>query len=204
MKQASQRDLRLLTEIAQREDVTQRALAQSLGIALGLTNLYLKRLARKGYIKIRTIPSNRLRYLLTPKGIAEKSRLTYEYLSFSLILYRETREALRASLHPLVLRGLKRFALSGPGEAAELAYLTLREMGLEPVAIFGERTPDTFLGLPVRPIEEIRDEDIDAVIVSTFEFKGQPRETKTRARDVLLKLGLPGEKLIFLGRAAHS
>jgi DNA-binding MarR family transcriptional regulator len=119
--QASQRDLKILTEIAERLDITQRGLSKSLGIALGLTNLYLKRLARKGYIKISTIAPNRLKYLLTPQGIAEKSRLTYQYVTLSLALSRETRKKLRASLQPLLGDGLKRVALYGTGEACELA-----------------------------------------------------------------------------------
>ncbi len=48
--------------------VTQRNLAKKLGIALGLTNLYLKRLARKGYIKLKTVPPKRIKYYLTLKG----------------------------------------------------------------------------------------------------------------------------------------
>ena len=73
MDQVSQRDLKILTEISERQDITQRGLSKS----LGLTHLYLKGLARKGYIKITTIPPNRLKYLLTPQGLSEKSRLTY-------------------------------------------------------------------------------------------------------------------------------
>lgn len=77
MDQVSQLDLKILTEIAERKDVTQRSLSFSLGIALGLTNLYLKRLTRKGYIKLTTIPPNRIKYLSTPKGITQKTRLTF-------------------------------------------------------------------------------------------------------------------------------
>ena len=73
----AQRDLAILNEIEGGAEVTQRGLAGKLGIALGLTNLYLKRLARKGYIKVTTIPRNRVKYLVTPKGFAEKTRLTY-------------------------------------------------------------------------------------------------------------------------------
>ncbi|MDN5942376.1 MAG: winged helix-turn-helix transcriptional regulator [Nitrospira sp.] len=58
---------------------TQRVLATKLGVALGMTNLYLKRLARKGYIKVTTTPRSRIRYLLTPQGCTEKSRLTYRH-----------------------------------------------------------------------------------------------------------------------------
>jgi DNA-binding MarR family transcriptional regulator len=191
---ASQRDLKILNEIAQGHNVTQRALSESLGIALGLTNLYLKRLARKGYIKITTIPSNRLKYLLTPKGIAEKTRLTYEYMAFSLVLYRETREALRQTLHPLIESGLERVALYGTGEAAELAYLGLREMGLEPMGVFADGGPARFLGMPVRPTEELLGLELDGVIVSTFNG-ADPRISE------LVRLGLPSRKLIYLGRA---
>ncbi len=83
MNLQGQRELRLLTELERDGTITQRSLATKLGVALGLTNLYLKRLARKGYIKITTIPFHittipfhRIRYLLTPQGFIEKSRLT--------------------------------------------------------------------------------------------------------------------------------
>lgn len=129
MERESQRDLEIVSTIAEGGLVTQRGLARKLGIALGLTNLYLKRLARKGYIKVTTIPPNRIKYLLTPKGILEKSRLTYEYMEYSLQLYRQARRALRESLVPLAQAGHRRVVLCGTGEAAELAYLTLRELG---------------------------------------------------------------------------
>src|SRR6187401_2448069 len=93
-----QRDLLLLSELDRDGGATQRTLSSKLGVALGLTNLYLKRLARKGYIKITTIPRNRIRYLLTPQGFAEKSRLTYLYMEYSLSHYRDMRGRLRDAL----------------------------------------------------------------------------------------------------------
>ncbi len=192
MKQASQRDLKILTEIAEHADVTQRALSQNLGIALGLTNLYLKRLARKGYIKIRTIPANRLKYLVTPKGLVRKTRLTYEYMSFSLALYRETRQRLREVLQPVALGGLKRVALCGTDEGAELTYLTLREIGLKPIAVFADDGPSVFFDVSVRPVRELLDVEIDRVIVVTFAGGERMLEQVTR-------LGLPRTKLIVLG-----
>ena len=105
-----------------------------MGIAVGLTNMYVKRLARKGYIKCVNVQSNRIRYLITPKGIAEKTRLTYEYMDYSLHLYREARGHLRTVLQPLANNGHHRIAIYGTGEAAELTYLSLREFGFEPVA----------------------------------------------------------------------
>lgn len=163
------RDLEILAELARDDRVTQRRLAARLGIALGLTNLYLKRLARKGYIKVTTIPPRRIRYLLTPKGVAKKTRLTYQYMEYSLQLYRETRRALRRKLLPLVRQGRRRVALYGTEEAAELAFLTLRELGVEVAAVFGdEDARATFLGFRVRPLGELTPDGLDLVVVASF------------------------------------
>src|SRR5438128_7650953 len=115
MKPHQARDLEILTAISEGKPLTQRALATRLGVALGLTNLYLKRLSRQGYLKIVEFPRKpatrkRLRYLLTPKGIAEKTRLTYEHMSYALNLYRRTRATLRATLAELPQSGAKRNA----------------------------------------------------------------------------------------------
>jgi DNA-binding MarR family transcriptional regulator len=169
MEREALRDLEILAELARTDQVTQRRLAARLGIALGLTNLYLKRLARKGYIKIASIPPRRVRYLLTPKGLARKSRLTYEYMDYSRQLYRETRMLLRQKLRPLVRPGRSRVALYGTEEAAELAFLTLRELGLEVTAVFGEGPDGTgFLGLPVRSLHELTPGVADLVVVASF------------------------------------
>lgn len=168
MDQASQRDLRILTEISERQDITQRGLSKSLGIALGLTNLYLKRLARKGYITIGAMASNRISYLLTAQGLTEKTRLTYEYITFSLALYKDTRQRVRDAVMAMLAEGHKRLALYGTSEAAELAYLTLREMGLEPVGVFEDGGPETFLGMPVLPIARLAETEMECLIVASF------------------------------------
>jgi hypothetical protein len=126
-------------------------------------------MARKGYIKITTIPPRRIRYLLTPKGIARKTRLTYDYMEYSLHLYRETRQLLRQVLQPVVARGEHRVAIYDTGEAAELALLTLQELGLEVTAVFGhDGRRGTFVGLPVRPLAELTHGGQDLVIVASF------------------------------------
>jgi DNA-binding MarR family transcriptional regulator len=192
------RDLRLLTAIEEGTPLTQRALAERLGVALGLANLCLKRLARKGYIKVvhfndRPAAHKRLRYLLTPKGLAEKSRLTYEHMIYSLHLYRRTRQTLRESLGSLRERGVKRLALYGTGEAAELAYLTLKECGLEPVAIYASSPDGVFLGFPVLPVAELNADEIDGLVVATFDGP-EPHVLELQRR------GIPLAKCVTLRR----
>ena len=122
------RDLRLLEAVHEDSRVTQRGLASKLGIALGLANIYLKRMIHKGYIKCVNVQPNRISYLITPRGIAEKARLTYEFMDYSLHLYGEVRQHLREAMQDCAAAG-KRVAIYGSGEAAELAYLSLKESG---------------------------------------------------------------------------
>lgn len=200
MERQNERDLEILTAIGEGVPLTQRALAERMGVALGLANLYLKRLAGKGFIKIREFPSKpyarkRLRYVLTPKGVAEKARLTYEYMGYSLRLYRRTRENLREGMAQLARGGMKRVALYEVGEAAELAYLTLKEFGLEPIGVFAAQPDGQFLGFTVRPLAELGEEAFDAVVVATFD----PPEQHAAQ---LERLGIPRAKLLTLRRLA--
>jgi len=193
-----ERALEILTAIGEGRPVTQRALAARLGVALGLTNLYVKRLARKGCIKVLEFPRKpaarkRLQYLLTPRGLAEKTRLTWEHMAYSVKLYRRTRETLRESLGLLRNNGVTRLALYGTGEPAELAYLTLRELGLEPIGVYARDAAGQFLGFPVRPLSELLGEEFDGVVVATFD-PPQPYVAELRA------LGVAAEKVVTLRR----
>jgi hypothetical protein len=185
------RDLQMLQAIAEGDRVTQRTLANKLGIALGLANIYCKRLVRKGYVKCVSIQSNRLRYLLTPKGISEKTRLTYEFMEYSLYLYSQVRGHLRTVLEPYGLRNQRRVAVYGTGEAAELAFLSIAELGLELVAVFDDGGVGHFLGHSTRPIDGHREVAFDLLLVATLEPSEQIVER-------LVQLGIDRERLATL------
>ena len=197
----SHRELKVLEAISANERTTQRGLAAHLGIALGLANLYLKRLVRKGYIKCVTLPANRVLYLITPKGIAEKTRLTYEYMEYSLHLYGQVRRHLRAVLQPLAAAGHKRIAIYGTGEAAELAYLSIKEVGLDLAAVFDEQDGRSFLGMPVQHIADHNLVSYDLLLIAVLE---QPAAVIAD----LLARGVPVEKLQVLrpavGRSTNT
>ncbi len=130
--------LGLLSAVERDSAVTQRHLARELGIALGLANAYLRRCATKGLIKIRQAPLNRYAYYLTPRGFAEKSRLTAEYLAFSLDFFRRARRDCTALLQACDARGWRRVALAGAGELAEIAVLGATETEVEIVAVIDD------------------------------------------------------------------
>lgn len=192
MNLQGQRDLLLLTEVERNGAVTQRSLASKLGVALGLTNLYLKRLARKGYIKITTIPSHRVRYLLTPQGFTEKSRLTYLYMEYSLSHYRDMRARLREALSHAAKSGTKRVVIYGTGELAEMAYLSLREMHMTLVGFIDDNQQEVFLSYPVWQPEALREWEFDAVLLADM-------ERTVRHRKILEQYHVPDMKILALG-----
>lgn len=144
------RTLEILEAIEERSDLTQRHLARRLGVALGLANSYLKRCVRKGLVKIQQAPANRYVYYLTPKGFAEKSRLTGEYLTGSFAFYRKASESCARSLLAARDAGYRRVLLCGISELAEIALLRAQEHRLEVVAMLDSGgVSSAFLGVPV-------------------------------------------------------
>ncbi|WP_282001778.1 winged helix-turn-helix transcriptional regulator [Geotalea uraniireducens] len=150
----SYRSFLLLNEIASDENLSQRELAKRLGIALGLVNSYLKHMVAKGFVRVKAFPRNRYAYLLTPRGIAEKSRLAYQHLNYFTNLYRYARRDYQQLFHRLKAEGVTRVAFCGGGEVAEIAYLSLREAELELSLLMDEEAADgqQFFGKPVVPV----------------------------------------------------
>lgn len=192
MNVQGQRDLLLLSEVERDAGVTQRSLSSKLGVALGLTNLYLKRLARKGYIKITTIPRNRIQYLLTPQGLAEKSRLTYLYMQYSLSYYRDMRARLKEMMSTFDGSRGQRVVIYGTTELAELAYLSLREMNIDCVGFIDGTPRESFLSCPVSLPDKVCRWQFDWVLITDLDHAEACEEE-------LVQSGVPREKVLSLG-----
>jgi DNA-binding MarR family transcriptional regulator len=190
MNVESRRDLQLLEALEQEATITQRTLATRLGMALGLTNLYLKRLIRKGYVKCVSGSPNRLVYSLTPKGVARKARLTYEFMKYSLDFYHDARQHLRRSLAQAVAQR-QRVAIYGIGDAAELVFLLIRDMGLDLVAVFDEEPNGTFLGHPVQGIVDHATVAYDVLVIAVLE---RPAGTTK----ILARAGVAPSQIVML------
>jgi DNA-binding MarR family transcriptional regulator len=143
--------LGLLETVAADGTRTQRRMASDLGIALGLVNAYLKRCVKKGLIKVREAPARRYAYYLTPKGAAEKSRLTVDYLSHSFSFFREARSSCAETLAQCRGLGFESVALLGASDLAEIAIICARESPIEVVGIIeaGAAPGQQLLGVPV-------------------------------------------------------
>ena len=137
----------LLAEVADEQPVSQRELAKRLGIALGLVNSYIKNFIAKGYIRVKSYPSNRYAYLLTPQGISEKARMACRHAHYFTSLYTITRQNYLQLFKQLSANGITRVAFCGVDEVAEIAWLSLREAGLELAEVMDDRAEgDIFMG----------------------------------------------------------
>jgi|AACY02.14.fsa_nt_gi DNA-binding MarR family transcriptional regulator len=161
--------LNLLKAIEDNEEVTQRSLAKELGIALGLANTYLKRCAKKGFIKILQVPSNRYAYYLTPSGFSEKTRLTAEYLIQSLSLFRQAQHGFTSLLDMCVRNNWHRICLCGVSDLTEITILCAGDYQLEIIAIVDDEYPEaTYRDIQVQS-DLLAVENSDAYIITRLQ-----------------------------------
>lgn len=128
------RELSLLEHIESNPDITQANLADQLGVAVGTVNWHIKRMVAKGYVKVMRAQRKKLRYIITPSGVALRARLTVEYLERSLHLYRKTRERVTELLEEARLAGFDSVRLDvqrkGPDDILDICRLTCLEQNI--------------------------------------------------------------------------
>jgi len=169
----SYRSLLLMSEIVGEEPLSQREISQRLGIAVGLVNSYLKNLVAKGFVRVKNFPRNRYAYLLTPQGLAEKSRLAYEHLSYFTGLYTAARQDYLALFRRLAATGVSEIVFCGVDEVAEIAYLSLMETPVRLSAVIDEPGGGDFFGKSVTPLTHIAGK---TVVITTLKRREQLME----------------------------
>jgi DNA-binding MarR family transcriptional regulator len=130
------REIHLLDQIESDPNVTQASLAIQLGVAVGTVNWHLKRLIAKGYVKIKRAERRKLRYIITPEGIALRARLTIDYVEQSMLLYRRMRSRIRELLVELKQAGFSQVLIDVDVEKngtdiADICRLTCLEQGIQ-------------------------------------------------------------------------
>src|SRR5688572_9162218 len=125
---------RILDHLDAGRPVSRRTLPGELGIALGLTNLLVRRMTRQGWIRLVRVPPNRYRYFLTPSGLAQKARMSRAYLAHSVHFYTETRDRIRQTFDTVSANwelfggaGAEAGVFFGGGEIAEIGYVCLQD-----------------------------------------------------------------------------
>ncbi len=186
------RSLQILEEIGNTHSPSQRYLASKLNISLGLANSFIKRLAKKGYVKITSIPRKRVKYILTPQGFAEKSRLTYEFIKHSFSLYKEALKKFKGLLNELEKSKVKTVVFYGASDLAEITFISLKTTNIKLVGVVDDLKKGTqFLDFTIRSTLELSKIEFDRVIITTL-------ESKDFMVNKLLQQNIPKEKIIML------
>ena len=181
MNQHDQYTSEILAEIDTGRPVTQRQLSRKLGIALGLTNLLVRRIVQKGWVKVKHLKANRVAYFITPAGLVEKGRLTQAYFDNTIRLYTETRSRITRRLEELSgtwspqtgTAGKKRVVFYGAGEVAEIGYIGLRQTDLCLVGVVDDQRTGSFFEFPIDRPEQLKKDNLngkafDFLVVMTF------------------------------------
>jgi DNA-binding MarR family transcriptional regulator len=124
------RELSLLENIERDPDVTQASLATQLGVAVGTVNWHIKRLIDKGYVKVKRAERRKLRYIITPEGIAKRAHLTVDYVEQQFLLYRNTRQKVKEHIEKIRQAGFDRVLILGEGDVADICKLTCLEQNM--------------------------------------------------------------------------
>jgi len=186
------RTLKIFERLEEDQCPSQRAIAKKLNISLGLVNSFIKRLVNKGYFKVTNLPANRVKYILTPAGAAEKTKLTYEYIKFSFNFYQATRQRLEKLFHDFEEQGIQRLVFHGAGELAEIAYLSLQETSISLVAISDLRKAgESLVGTPIVPPADLLKLRFDRVMVTAI----SPADDNV---GVLTQLGIDPARIVQL------
>ena len=173
------RDLRLLEELERNPVISQRKLSHKFNIALGVTNACLRRMARKGWIRIRDLNPRRIGYYLTPKGVLEKTRLTLNLISFRVQHYAELKKIIGNRLLEMQNVGLKRLVFYGISDEMEVAYITLQGVNLHLVGIVEDDekfNSQIILGYELEPVSRVQELKPDAILITTLTEYGKKRE----------------------------
>jgi DNA-binding MarR family transcriptional regulator len=181
------RDLRLLEELERNPIISQRELSHKFGIALGVTNACLKRMVRKGWIRIRGFDHRKIGYYLTPKGFVEKSRLTFHLVSGIVQHYSELKQVISERLLEMQRDGRQRIVFYGVSDEMEVAYITLQGVNLKLVGIVEDDekfTPQFIFGYELESVSRINELKPECILITSLEGSEKKKERLRALVDV--------------------
>jgi len=161
-------ELEILKEVERSPRLSTRILAARLGCNIRLTHSLLKKLVEKGSLRVKKLNTRRWDYFLTPRGISEKARKTYQFFEFSMQFYQGARESSSRICQEIAASGKKTVAFIGAGSLAEIVYVSVQEWNLELIEVFGEGKRE-FLGYSLMPYRQLSDYTADAIIVCVYD-----------------------------------
>ena len=166
------RELEILEKIENNSHLTQRDLSKEVGIALGLVNHLLRKMVKKGWIKIKNIDAKRIRYLITPEGAREKSSLLYKRVEGTIHFYLEAKRVIKDKVIHLKNEGVKDVSIYGINHISEVLFIVLKELGLELACVVDDdKEGEGWFGYKVIGMDQFVKSNTTTLILASFDKK---------------------------------
>ena len=181
------RELSLLQELEKNPIISQRALSNKFGIALGVTNACLKRMVRRGWIRITSLNHHKIGYFLTPKGFAGKAKLTLHLISWTVQHYSTLKDIIGERLLQMQNKGVERIVFYGVSDEMEIAYVTLQGLNLKLVGIVEDEerlNRKEVFGFELKGVNQIETLKPDAVLITSFTGQDEKKEKLRKFLDL--------------------
>lgn len=166
------RELEILEKIENNGHLTQRDLSKEVGIALGLINHLLKKMVKKGWIKIKNVDARRIKYLITPEGAREKSGLLYKRVENTIHFYLEAKRVIKEKVMYLKNEGVESVSIYGINHIAEVLFIVLKELKLELAYVVDDKKDGKeWFGYKVIDMNEFLQSGANILILASFDEK---------------------------------
>jgi DNA-binding MarR family transcriptional regulator len=165
------RELELLQELEKNPIISQRELSHKFGIALGVTNACLKRMVRRGWIRITGFNHHKIGYYLTATGLAEKAKLTLHLISWTVQHYSRLKDLIGKRLLEMENQGIERIVFYGVSDEMEIALITLQGTNLKLAGIIEDDekyVSRIIFGYELEPMSQVKGLKPDAVLITSL------------------------------------
>lgn len=167
MDQKEIKMLKIIEALEKNATHSQRKLSKELNISLGLVNSLVQHVVKKGYIEISSLNKNKTKYILTPKGMAEKTVLTHHYIQHSIFHYNYIRQKISGLIETLSYANKNNIVLFGANELAEIACILIKKHGLNLIAIVdNDKVGDKMNGITIVASSFLCENYFDALIMT--------------------------------------
>ena len=164
------RELEILERLENNGHLTQRDLSKEVGIALGLVNHLLKKMVKKGWIKIKNIDAKKIRYLITPEGAREKSSLLYKRVESTIHFYIEAKRVIKDKVIHLKNEGIENVSIYGVNHISEVLFIVLKELDLELAHVVDDnKEGEVWFGYKVIGIDQFVTSNTTVLILAAFD-----------------------------------
>ena len=184
--------LQILEEIESNSSISQRRLSEKLNMSLGLVNSFVKHLTAKGYFRAKSLPKRRVKYILTPEGASEKTKLVYDYIRYSFDLYKQSYAKIHDLMKLLEAQNIENIAFFGVSTITEIVYQEMNKRSLNLVAVVDDlRIGELAYDHHVIGVDDIGGIQFEKIIVTAYDHNHYSLHK-------LKMSGIEADKIVFI------